>query len=358
MASFDIHQLKEIIWIQTAFIGDIVLNVAACEWLRQRYPHLRQHLITTSVGAEALEGLSTFASITVFEKRKKSAWAAMRAVKTQILPQISGQHDRTVILQPHRSARSSLLARYLGFPTITYRETWLGFLATKRIDRNRSRHETERDAQLLEALGINLSEFKVPRPFMEPSSPSSSLSPMIQRESGLSYIGVATGSVWATKRWPREGYAELIDALLAQSPVRRVVLLGGKTEAEDAEFISQRIAPENRLRLINLVAKTSLSDLRAIYPILDLLVSNDSSPVQYASAFNVPTVAIFGPTVPEFGFGPLADHSRVVEKRLDCRPCSDHGPMKCPLGHFHCMRMIRPQEVLAACESTMQEIGA
>ena len=36
------------------------------------------------------------------------------------------------------------------------------------------------------------------------------------------------------------------------------------------------------------------------------------SPLHLASAMNTPTVAVFGPTVPEFGFGPLATTSAVA----------------------------------------------
>jgi heptosyltransferase-2 len=33
---------------------------------------------------------------------------------------------------------------------------------------------------------------------------------------------------------------------------------------------------------------------------------------------------------------------------LDCRPCSAHGPMICPLGHHRCMQEIGVERVLAA----------
>jgi heptosyltransferase-2 len=58
-----------------------------------------------------------------------------------------------------------------------------------------------------------------------------------------------------------------------------------------------------------------------------------------ASAMGTPTVAVFGPTVPEFGFGPLSPRASVVgHDTLPCRPCDRHGPQRCPLGHHHCMR--------------------
>jgi heptosyltransferase-2 len=70
-----------------------------------------------------------------------------------------------------------------------------------------------------------------------------------------------------------------------------------------------------------------------------LLITNDSSPQHLASAMNTPTIAIFGPTVPAFGFGPLAPHSLIAElPDLPCRPCHHHGPPTCPLTHWKCMR--------------------
>ena len=67
-----------------------------------------------------------------------------------------------------------------------------------------------------------------------------------------------------------------------------------------------------------------------------LLVTNDSAPQHLASAMGTPTLTIFGPTVPEFGFGPLGSTS-LGAAGLACRPCDSHGPQRCPLGHWRCM---------------------
>jgi heptosyltransferase-2 len=75
----------------------------------------------------------------------------------------------------------------------------------------------------------------------------------------------------------------------------------------------------------------------------DMNYVNDSAPMHLASAMNAKTTAIFCSTVPEFGFGPLADGARIVEitEKLDCRPCGLHGFKECPKGHFNCGNQIK-----------------
>ena len=76
------------------------------------------------------------------------------------------------------------------------------------------------------------------------------------------------------------------------------------------------------------------------------IVTNDSAPQHLASAMGTPTLAIFGPTVPEFGFGPLAERKAVAgHSGLSCRPCHRHGPQRCPLGHWRCMRELTPDYI-------------
>jgi heptosyltransferase-2 len=86
-----------------------------------------------------------------------------------------------------------------------------------------------------------------------------------------------------------------------------------------------------------------------------VLETNDSLPLHLATAMDVPTVAVFGPTVPAFGFGPLATRSRVVEHpAMPCRPCHAHGPATCPLGHFRCMRELTVASVVASVDGVLQ----
>ena len=89
------------------------------------------------------------------------------------------------------------------------------------------------------------------------------------------------------------------------------------------------------------------------------LVTNDSSPLHLALATRTPMVALFGPTVPSFGFGPLdPDAICLGEEELLCRPCATYGPAACPLDHHRCLRQLGVERVVEALATVRQRAGA
>src|SRR5262249_16340455 len=78
------------------------------------------------------------------------------------------------------------------------------------------------------------------------------------------------------------------------------------------------------------------------------LISGDTGVMHMATGVGTPVVALFGPTVRQFGFFPYNAHATVLERDLPCRPCSAHGNAECPLGHHLCLRQITPDNVFTA----------
>ena len=79
-----------------------------------------------------------------------------------------------------------------------------------------------------------------------------------------------------------------------------------------------------------------------------MFVTGDSGPMHIAAAFQVPTVAIFGPTKDEETSQWMNDKNTIVKKGLDCQPCMKRN---CPLKHNNCMKLIKAEEVLNAVKS-------
>ncbi|MBP9707056.1 MAG: glycosyltransferase family 9 protein [Oligoflexales bacterium] len=311
--------------------------------LANEAPEIRQHLITTSIGAQALGGQNFLSSLIIFEKRGYGL-KAFRKVKKEIESQINKQNDtRTknncLILQPHKSFRSSLLARYLAYPTITFNESSLSSLAEITVPRVAVLHEAHRIGLLLEPLGLSRNKIVESRPILHSNGASViiEISKEFESHENENFIGIAPGSVWETKRWPLEHFAALVNVIFTNIPNSKIVLLGSYAEKAIAQSILEQVKPNSNI--VSLAGSTNLQDLLWIVPRLKMMICNDSSLLHYASAFNIPSLGIFGATIPAMGFGPLANHSQTAElQNLECRPCSDHGPKVCPLQHFKCMR--------------------
>ena len=279
----------------------------------------------------------------------------------------SQQPSHVVTLLPHRSIRSALLAQILPWKTIGYHDAPASFLYSDRVSRVATLHESARIGLLLEPLGVTREEIVRSSPTLETRAMIEASAPTWyqtlinwkqSRSDQARVIAVAPGSKWGTKRWTVAGFTGLLDALLRIEDFM-VVLAGSTEEAPLCKALQDAVTARlgntvTSARLLNLAGVTSLDELRSLYPVFDLLVSNDSSPIHYASAFRVPTVALFGATVPSMGFGPLVPGSRSLGVDLACRPCSDHGPQECPLGHFRCMKDLSVDKVVAACESLLQ----
>jgi heptosyltransferase-2 len=161
-------------------------------------------------------------------------------------------------------------------------------------------------------------------------------------------VALAPGSVWGTKRWPF--YPELAVKLVNRY---NIVVVGGPDDKQIGDMIVAQI-PKGRAA--NAAGSLTVLGSAAMISIAIALVSNDSAPQHIASAMNTPTTTIYGPTVPELGFGPVADVSLVAgNHNIDCRPCQHHGPPKCPLGHWRCMRELSSEHIYGIVEETLLE---
>ena len=137
------------------------------------------------------------------------------------------------------------------------------------------------------------------------------------------------------KRWPPQYYAELAQSLRAQGYA--VWLVGSHKDKDVADTI---VALGNE-PCRNLCGVTDLSEAITLLSCADLVVSNDSGLMHIAAALDRPMLAIFGSSSPQFT-PPLSDKAQVLKLDIACSPCFKR---ECPLGHFHCMIKLTPQDV-------------
>jgi heptosyltransferase-2 len=155
-------------------------------------------------------------------------------------------------------------------------------------------------------------------------------------------VAIAPGAAHATKRWPVEYWVELVGRVTKTGA--DVAILGGPDDAEAASAIASAAGAN----VGTLAGALGLQETGAVIRRSEVLISGDTGVMHMATGVGTPVVALFGPTVRQFGFFPYRSPSSVVELDLPCRPCSAHGTRRCPLGHHHCMRQLVPDLVFPA----------
>lgn len=318
--------------IQTSFLGDMVLTTPLIAELARRGP---VDVVAIPASAPLLANNPDVREVIAYDKRGADAgvrgfWRMARALKGRAASAYLGQGSM-------RSAALALAARIphrVGFDTSAGRA-----LYTVRVPNRDGVHHAKR---LWLLAGVrDEPERESLRPRLFPGTiERQAVDTLLARFDGaaIPLVALAPGSVWATKRWPF--YAALAQQL---SSLARLVIIGSKDDTVLARAIADA-APADRV--LDATGHLSLLASAELIGRSAAIVTNDSAPLHLASAMGTPTVAVFGPTIPAFGFGPLAPQAAVVEHdELACRPCDRHGPQRCPLGHWRCMRELSPERI-------------
>jgi lipopolysaccharide heptosyltransferase II len=162
---------------------------------------------------------------------------------------------------------------------------------------------------------------------------------------GARLAALAPGAAHATKRWPIAHWSALAGRLAAAG--YRAVVVGGP---EDRGLAQQLVAEGGGNPVVSAAGEFSLQETGALLARARVVVSGDTGVMHMATGVGTPVVALFGPTVAQFGFFPYQARAVVLERALDCRPCSSTGTATCPLGHHRCLADITPEDAAAAVE--------
>lgn len=329
-----------ILVIQTAFVGDVVLSTPLFEAARTRLGADRVGAVVRPETANLLRNNPHVDDIVIYDKNggQKGALELLRLARGLR----GAAYDAALI--PHRSFRSALLGCLAGVPVRVGFDRSAGkLLLTERVP-YRAVHEVERNLSLFASWGVDPEGI---HPALYPDGEDRDRADSLMRASGVApsepVCGVSPGSVWATKRWLPGRYAELVRRLYKTHGYRSV-LFGS---AGDRSLCAE-IAADSGVDPLIAAGQLTLLQSAALAARCSVFVSNDTGMGHVAAAMNVPVVAVFGPTVPAFGFAPHGQGHRVVETSLDCRPCSSHGGDRCPIGTHDCMRGIAAERVIEA----------
>jgi len=150
----------------------------------------------------------------------------------------------------------------------------------------------------------------------------------------------------AAKRWPPNQFADLAGLFLRDG--LQVWIVGSPNDKVSSEAVLLA-AGDNAPKVRDLTGRTDLGTTIDILSSASLVVSNDSGLMHAAAAVGVPLVALFGSSSPVYT-PPLSPVAHIAKIDIVCSPCFKR---ECPLGHFKCMRELKPDMVYNLARSAL-----
>jgi ADP-heptose:LPS heptosyltransferase len=159
------------------------------------------------------------------------------------------------------------------------------------------------------------------------------------------WIGIAPFAQHASKVWPLENYAAVMEYVLNKMPAKFFFFGGGPREVKYFESLRNKFPGQCEIVADQLKLRQEI----AVMQNLDLMLCVDSSNMHMAALAGVPLLSIWGGTHPSVGFGPFgkAEESviQVSRTELPCRPCSVYGRETCYVGGFPCLTRITSEGI-------------
>jgi heptosyltransferase-2 len=245
------------------------------------------------------------------------------------------------VIDLHNNFRSNRIRRALGVQS--YAIDKLNFekiLLTKiGIDIMPRRHITLRSLDTVKAFGVKDDggglDYFIPEKdqVKEKDIPASHLA---------GYIAIVIGASYHTKKLPVHKLKTLCAGI-----GHPIILLGGNEDRPAGDLVAE----VDSRKIYNACGKFNLNESADLVRRSKLVISHDTGLQYIASAFNKPTLAIWGSTSPKLDVEPYygsnflsaqkePPYENILVAGLRCQPCSKYGNKKCPLGHFKCMEQM------------------
>jgi heptosyltransferase-2 len=309
------------------WLGDAIMATPAIELLTQHYKNAHLTFVGSYVSIEALKHhpLCERAIVDNTKKASYRLWATYKLAKEL------GEFDLAISFR--NQLHSSLLLRFTGTVLCLAKSSWHSRLLlshTPKISSNQ--HLVEQYSKLAM---INSDEFSGDIPnlklYINPQNFSKST------------LGINAGATYGSaKRWYPERFAEVGAAF---SKEYDIIIFGGPNEVEISKEIESNLIQLGVNNFKNLAGKTNIEELCSHIGGCSLFITNDSGPMHVAAAYQVPTVAIFGPTKYKETSQWKNEKSKIVRHEMNCSPCMKR---ECPLKHHDCMKGITANEVIEA----------
>lgn len=159
---------------------------------------------------------------------------------------------------------------------------------------------------------------------------------------------VPGGAFGPSKCWPSERFAQTADWLITN--YKAIIFISVSPAAAERQ-IAKEICDSSRYKLINLAERSiSLGELKSLFSIAELVISNDTGPRHIAIALKRKLISLFGPNDPAWTDTGYENEIKIVGNA----PCTACGRPICKEREHLCMEAITVQMVCDAAKKLLE----
>jgi heptosyltransferase-2 len=183
--------------------------------------------------------------------------------------------------------------------------------------------------------------------------------PELFNADGPIIILVPGGAFGPSKCWPSDRFAQTADRLIADYNATVVISVASNSAEQKiakeihqlSKYFTQSQRNDSKSHLISLTEKpVGLGELKALFSMADLVITNDTGPRHIAVALGRRIVTLFGPNNPVWTDTNYENEIQVIGN-VHCAPC--HNP-KCKKNQHFCMESITVETIYNAAKQLLE----
>lgn len=300
---------QNILVIDLAFIGDVILATPAVRALHESFPQARITMLTVPL-TEPIARMNPYVDdVLVYDKkgREKGLLGMLRMARRL------RAHRFDLAVCMNFAVRGAVVAWLARIPNrLGYDAQHGGFFLTHIASSKRLAIQHEAINHLGVLLPLDIATRDVSLTLAVPVSVQKSCAAKMA-ERGLlesDFVVICPYGSYERKNLANETTAELAHTL---SKEHSVILIGGSSDKEHLEDVACKAGISDAAVLAGVL---TLPELAALLQRAVLLITVDTGPLHMAQAVKCPTVAVFGPTDPKV-WGPRGAYDLVIAEDLD-----------------------------------------
>ena len=300
--------VENILVVRLDAIGDMIITSGFLRELRKNFPRARITLVVSPLAFPLVELCPYVNEVLIFDQKqfpktfvdilsgltdfcRKNFWR--KRFSRAFLPQWGSDNFAALLMAWLSGARERI-----GYGT-SPAKSWLddtnpadeardNFLLTQNIITPRSIVTmVEKHFYVLEAAGLRVDETHMELFFgAEDFRRARELLQVVPPNRKKVLLGLGAGS--ASRKYPVEKYLVALKTLLKKNLV--FVIVGGKSEIDDAEFIEKHLPSGT---VFNFAGKTTLRETEAVISQMDFYVGNVTGIMHMAAAAHVPILTLY-----------------------------------------------------------------